>query len=233
MGAREFVGAYYRSQVSMTQFGCPLKYYVDNHSIFRFVEKRDTIWHKHNVGEEKAVVQWKEVLKDLNVEVVYALSPAAKGKVERPYQWLQDHLVRTCVRENITHIEGAREVLYEEIHRYNHHKIHSTTHEIPALLYEKAMKDKKSLFRKISIPRPYETFDDIFCYRIKRVADAYRKISWQSLKFRLSVVSPQDEVELRISFDLKSKMAKIRFWCKNKLVGEQKVKSEDIKKVHF
>jgi hypothetical protein len=26
------------------------------------------------------VVQWKEVLKDLNVEVVYALSPAAKHR---------------------------------------------------------------------------------------------------------------------------------------------------------
>ena len=25
----------------LTQFGCPLKYYVDNHSIFRYVEKRD------------------------------------------------------------------------------------------------------------------------------------------------------------------------------------------------
>jgi hypothetical protein len=64
----------------MTQFGCPLKYYVDNHSIFRFVERRDTLWQKRHVGEEEAVVQWKEVLKDLNVEVVYALSPAAKHR---------------------------------------------------------------------------------------------------------------------------------------------------------
>lgn len=103
----------------MTQFGCPLKYYVDNHSIFRFMERRDTLWQKSHVGEEEAVVQWKEVLKDLNVEVVYALSPAAKGKVECPYQWLQDHVVRTCVRDNITRIKEARAVLYEEIHRYN------------------------------------------------------------------------------------------------------------------
>lgn len=38
----------------MTQFGCPLKYYVDNHSIFRFVERRDTLWQKRHVGEEEA-----------------------------------------------------------------------------------------------------------------------------------------------------------------------------------
>lgn len=217
----------------VTQFGCPLKYYVDNHSIFRFVERRDTVWQKSHVGEEEAVVQWKEVLRDLNVQVVYALSPAAKGKVERPYQWLQDHVVRTCVRENITRIEEARAVLYEEIHRYNNRRVHSTTHEIPSLRYEKALNEKKSLFRRFTIPRPYGTLDDIFCYRIKRVADSYRKISWQALKFSVCGVSPRDEVELRVSFDLTHHMAKIRFWCHNKLVGEQQVKAKDIKTVHF
>ena len=28
------------------------------------------------------------VLSDLNVDVTYALSPQAKGKIERPYQWM-------------------------------------------------------------------------------------------------------------------------------------------------
>ena len=83
----------------LTRFRCPLKYYVDNHSIFRYVEKRDSVWKKFETTEEQALVQWKEVLKDLRVEVVYVLSPAAKGKGERPYECLQDHLVRTCVRE--------------------------------------------------------------------------------------------------------------------------------------
>ena len=66
--------------------------------------------------KEQAVVQWKEVLNDLSIEVVYALSPVAKGKVERPYHWLQDHLVRTCVRRKFTSIDQARQVLYEELH---------------------------------------------------------------------------------------------------------------------
>jgi hypothetical protein len=217
----------------ITQFGCPLKYYVDNHAIFRFVEKRDTVWQKAHTAEGDAVVQWKEVLKDLSIEVVYALSPSAKGKVERPYQWLQDHLVRTCVRENISKIEEAQAVLYEEMNRYNCHRVHSTTQEIPALRYEKALQEKKSLLRSFRVPAPYETLDDIFCYRIKRVADSYRKLSWQTLKFGVSGVSPGDEVELRISFNLKTRMAKIRFWCKNKLVGEQQVMAKDLPKVHF
>ena len=56
----------------MTHVGCPLKYSVDNYSIFRFIEKRDTIWRKAQIKEEEAIVQWKEVLKDVGIDVVYA-----------------------------------------------------------------------------------------------------------------------------------------------------------------
>jgi len=30
-------------KIVVTGMGCPLKYYVENHSIFRFIEKRDTV----------------------------------------------------------------------------------------------------------------------------------------------------------------------------------------------
>ena len=217
----------------LTLFGCPLKYYVDNHSIFRYVEKRDSVWRKFETTEEQALVQWKEVLKDLSIEVVYALSPAAKGKVERPYQWLQDHLVRTCVREGITSIDQARQVLYEELHQYNYKRVHSTTREIPVLRYEKALEENRGLFRRFEIPRPYQTLDDIFCYRFKRTVDPYRKVSWNTLQFSVSGVPIREEVELRISFNLKTRLALIRFWYQDKLVGQQQVKAEGLKKVHF
>jgi hypothetical protein len=52
----------------------------------------------------------------LGIEVIYAKSPAAKGKIERPYRWIQDHLTRTCVRDSITTIDQAREVLSDGSH---------------------------------------------------------------------------------------------------------------------
>ena len=70
----------------LIEFCCPLKYYPDSHSIFRYVQKRDSIHRKFNATEEEAHVQWVEVLKDLGIEISYALSPQAKGKVERSYQ---------------------------------------------------------------------------------------------------------------------------------------------------
>ena len=137
----------------VTHVGCPLKYYVDNHSIFRFMEKRDTIWRNAQMKEEEAIVQWKEVLKDLGIDVVYALRPAAKGKIERPYRWLQDHLVRTCVRDGITTIEQAREVLAWEVNQYRYKRVHSTIGEIPSRRFERAIQEKQSLFRTWSLPK--------------------------------------------------------------------------------
>jgi hypothetical protein len=217
----------------VTQFGCPLRYYVDNHAIFRFIERRDTMHRKASIAEEKAIVQWKEVLKDLGIEVTYALSPAAKGKVERPYRWLQDHMVRTCTRENITKIEEARQILYEEIHRYNYKIVHSTTKEIPMICYEKALEEKRSLFRQFEIKKPFLQREDIFCYRTTRTVNAYRKVSLNNLEFSISGVPIRREVELRISFNLKTQMATIRFWYQNQLVGQQQVKAEHLKNTQF
>jgi len=71
-------------------YGAPLLYYVDSHSIFRFVQGRDSLWRKHHTLTDEAGPQWKQVMDDCQIKVAYALSPQARGKVERPYAWLQD-----------------------------------------------------------------------------------------------------------------------------------------------
>ena len=123
------------------------------------------------------ILEWKMVLNDLNVDVVYALSPQAKGKIERPYQWMQDRIVRTCARGKIKTIDESQKVLEEEVERYNYHQVHSTTGEIPIIRFQRAKREKKSLFRDFAVPSPYKSTKDIFCVRVKRTVDAYHKIS--------------------------------------------------------
>jgi hypothetical protein len=118
-------------QTVFLKYGCPISYYVDSHSIFRFVQGRDSVWREHHLFTDEIDPQWKQVLHDCGVKVTYALSPQAKGKIERPYRWIQDRLVRTCVRENVTDIGPARTLLNREIQRYNFYQVHSTTLEIP------------------------------------------------------------------------------------------------------
>jgi hypothetical protein len=79
------------------------------------------LWREHHRLTDEVDPQWKQVLDDCGVKVTYALSPQAKGKIERPYRWIQDRLVRTCVRENVADIGPARTLLNREIQRYNFH----------------------------------------------------------------------------------------------------------------
>jgi transposase len=210
-------------------FGIPLSYYVDSHSIFRFVQGRDSNWRHHKKLTDQVTTQFKHFLNDLDIKITYALSPQAKGKVERPYQWLQDHLVRTCARENIKSIDKAQEVLKHEIHQYNNKWVHSTTKEIPVIRLNKALKSNSSFFREFSIPSPYESSKDIFCLREERIVDAYHKISFNKLKLRVKGVPLREKVEIHISPDPKGlDMADLRFWYRQKLVDRQRVKLSDL-----
>jgi len=72
----------------LLNYGVPLCYYVDSHSVFRFVQGRDSYWRNHYCLTDQISPQWKQVLDDCKIKVSYALSPQAKGKIERPYQWI-------------------------------------------------------------------------------------------------------------------------------------------------
>lgn len=213
--------------------GFPFSYYVDNHSIFRFVERRDSVWKKHHLKTDDVDPQWKKVLTECKVKVTYALSPQAKGKIERPYRWLQDRLVRTCAREEVRTIEGAREVLAYEVSRYNERQVHSVTGEIPVLRFEKALKEGKSLFRPFKVPSPYESSKDIFSIREERTTDAYRKISIDGIELRVSGVDPYEKVELRMIPDEETGLTEIRFWYNKKLIGTQRIKTSELKRIYF
>ena len=214
-------------------FGCPYAYYVDSHSIFRFVQKRDSFWRTHHKVTDDVDPQWKQVLNDCQVKITHALSPQAKGKIERPYGWLQDRIVRTCARETVRTIDQAKQVLKAEVNRYNNHQVHSTTGEIPSLRFQQALECKKSLFREFTVPPPFESSKDIFCLRAQRIVNPYRKISFNNLEFRIEGVPIRGTVQLRIVPDQESGLAEIRFWHENRLVSTEKVKNEDLKIVHF
>lgn len=209
------------------KYGLPLSYYVDSHSIFRFVQGRDSCWRKHRLLTDEADPQWKQVLKDCNVKITYALSPQAKGKIERPYQWLQDRLVRNCVREDVADIKKAQRMLGQEIHQYNFRRVHSTTQEVPYLRFQRALMEGKSLFRSFGIKPPYESTKDIFCLRLDRTVDPYRKISVNNFSLKINGAVPHEKVNIRL-YPMNNGLVELRFWCNGALVDVQKAKAQDL-----
>ena len=72
--------------------GIPLALYMDRHGIFR---RNDDHWSlQEQLAGEQAPTQVGQALRELGIEAIFALSPQAKGRVERLFNTLQDRLVQ-------------------------------------------------------------------------------------------------------------------------------------------
>jgi len=217
----------------LLKYGFPLAYYVDSHSIFRFVQGRDSFWRNHYQLTDKANPQWKQVLDDCRVKVTYGLSPQAKGKIERPYRWIQDRLVRTCYRENIRVVKEDQLILNHLTQKYNYRIVHSTTGEIPYIRFQRAIREKRFLFREFTISPPFKSTKDIFCLRVDRMVDSYRKVSINNLELKVPSAPLHERIQLRISPDKESVLSEVRFWHRDEFLGNQIVKNSDLNLVQF
>jgi hypothetical protein len=93
------------------------------------------------------------------------------------------------------------------------------------------LKEKRSLFREFKIRPPYTSAKDIFCLRMDRTVDPYRHISLSPLQLKVHA-DPHKQVNLRI-YPLNDQLSEIRFWCDGELIGTQKIKTSELKGVHF
>jgi len=66
------------------QYGKPIAFYSDKHGIFR-VNQRST-------GASEAITQFGRAMQELDIQIMCANTPQAKGRVERVIQTLQDRL---------------------------------------------------------------------------------------------------------------------------------------------
>jgi transposase len=72
--------------------GIPLALYMDRHGIFR---RNDDHWSlQEQLQGEQTPTQVGQALRELGIEAIYAMTPQAKGRVERLFNTLQDRLVQ-------------------------------------------------------------------------------------------------------------------------------------------
>lgn len=90
----------------MGKHGRPLSWYTDRHGIFRAEEKVAGYDQKQGV-----LTQFSRALKELEVELILAHSPQAKGRIERLWGTAQDRLVKELRLAKARTIEQANAVL--------------------------------------------------------------------------------------------------------------------------
>jgi len=216
----------------MQSYGLPLRYYVDSLRVFRFVQGRDSVWRKHVLQTDDVDTQWRKIMRVLGVDVTYALSPQTKGKIERPYRWLQDRIVRTCVLERISSLEETRAVLNDEVDRYNNHQLHSTTKEVPNIRFDKARRAGNSLFRPFSLPKPYTSPKDVFCLQETRIVNGYRRISLFNHTIGVPNVPLYQHVDIHLVPDCEKQIMDIRIWWHGKMAHSLTLPLQGFR-VHF
>jgi hypothetical protein len=91
--------------------GKPVAFYSDKHGIFR-------VNAKAAIGGDR-VTQFGRVLSELNIDIICANSPQAKGRVERAFGTLQDRLVKELRLAGISTIEAANAWLPTFMADYN------------------------------------------------------------------------------------------------------------------
>lgn len=75
----------------LSEKGIPLAIYMDRHGIFR---RNDDHWTmEEQLAGEQTPTQVGQALRALGIEPIFALSPQAKGRIERLFGTLQDRLV--------------------------------------------------------------------------------------------------------------------------------------------
>ena len=85
--------------------GIPLAMYMDRHGIFR---RNDDHWTvQEQLAGQQTPTQVTQALLALGVKPIFALSPQAKGRVERLFNTLQDRLVQELRLARITSPEQA------------------------------------------------------------------------------------------------------------------------------
>jgi len=83
--------------------------YVNKHGIPRSIyTDRGSVYYA-----EGKLTDFGRALKELNVEMIFAKSPQAKGRVERFNRTLQDRLIKALRREGISNIAEANKYLKE------------------------------------------------------------------------------------------------------------------------
>jgi len=113
----ETTNAYFAAtQMYLVTHGKPLAFYVDRHGVFRVNTTRALT---ARVEDSNGKTQFGRAMDELGIELIFANSPQAKGRVEKVNQTLQDRLVKELRLNGINTMEEGNRFLPTFIAAFN------------------------------------------------------------------------------------------------------------------
>lgn len=153
----------------ITSNGIPISLYADRHTIF--ISPKDgklTIEDQLN-GVVVNDTQFGRAIKELGITLIKAMSPQAKGRVERLWGTLQSRLPVEFALHDISTVDAANTFLATYIDEYN-------------AQFAVEADDSESSYRELS---PAINLDNILCIVIKRTFDNGGVFSFYNRSFKI------------------------------------------------
>ena len=182
--SESFKGVAGAAKKYMEKHGRPISFYVDFGSVFSV--------NLNNYDREK-ITQFEYAMKALEVEVIHARSPQAKGRVERCNKTMQDRLVKEMRLAGISSIEAANKFVQDGDFIANH----NAKFAVPPA-------------QKGNTHRSIEDYDlyKIFCIREERVITndftiGYKGKIIQLVEQQPTIIRPKNRVVVREHLDRK------------------------------
>jgi hypothetical protein len=150
------------------RYGLPCSLYVDRAGIYE-----PTRWAKmdEDLGERGPLTQFGRAMRELDVKVILARSPQAKGRVERRNGVFQDRLVKAMRLLNIDDLETANRYLEETF--------------LPELNRQFNVPPKQPADVHRPVP-PDAQLAHVFAFQDSRLIQNDWTVSWRGRRFQLT-----------------------------------------------
>jgi transposase InsO family protein len=149
----------------LAKHGRPIALYADRGRAYKVTNGKDV---------KNRITQFQRMLKELDIRLIHAYSPQAKGRVERLFKTLQDRLIKELELRNIKTIAEANKFLQENfIDQYNE-------------------KFSVEAIGAVDLHRKLDGYDlnTILCVKEKRILNNDRTISYKNKLFLLDKNQP-------------------------------------------
>jgi len=151
----------------LLQHGKPLSFYVDKHSTYR-INRQATV--DEELRDFLPQSQFGRAMGELRIEVIFANSSEAKGRIERLFETLQDRLVKELRLEGISTKEEATKY-FREVYIPRHNAKFA---ELP-----------QDSFNTHRAMLPSENLSRIFTVQTKRIVSNVLVVQYKNTRFQL------------------------------------------------
>lgn len=149
--------------------GKPVAIYIDKFSTYK-------VNHKNAVDNKDLITQFQRAMNELDIQIIFANTPQAKGRVERMNETLQDRLIKEMRLVEINNIQQANEFIKNFTLEFN------KKFSVPA-------KKKGNLHRKLT-EKEKENLDSIFSIKNKRKVRNDFVVQYKNRYFQLNELQP-------------------------------------------